>query len=577
MSYIRLCSDRHVARKVENRVHDGNSMDECDLLAVADRVGLGQVDLHPGAGNRRRREGGRCRGGQLGGGDRRRHTAAEDVGEEVGSRLAVKVDETVDREPDRGRGVVDARVLDRARGIAGGCEPNTQLLEIARLAAREGEGEATIGARRERELYLLLRPTLGEGDRERTLRHIKAAGDKVPGILHRNLGEIDRAAGEGRRDRVGTGDGADDLREVLEINLKLHGRREHVRREGESAARQRRGAVGEAEVDVARTLDRVGPVSRGGHRLAAQEENLLLLARVLAQGQGLDKVLRTGNVIELGGTIAVTDTADQVVAPAKRDRQADTAATAGLGELECHQHFGKSLIGIKSHSRRAVGGQGLQALEETVVGHRGMTLFHGVLLPRVEGIDAFPWTDRSLHVKRDLSLHLLYFCPRFLFCLQTNKVAAPGHSHPGLAMYDFWKFVLKPDDPNACWIWQGYRNKSGYGKFNVDVGVNSYAHRYCWTITNGDIPEDKHVLHKCNHGHLGCVRLDHLYLGTVKDNARDRTIAGTNNTQKLSVADLPDIRARLAAGELGASIARDYGVSPTAISRIKLNKSFANL
>jgi hypothetical protein len=93
----------------------------------------------------------------------------------------------------------------------------------------------------------------------------------------------------------------------------------------------------------------------------------------------------------------------------------------------------------------------------------------------------------------------------------------------------------------------------------------------------GDIPADLLVLHKCNNGAGGCVNPDHLYVGTYDDNARDRVRAGNNATQKLTTQDVIAIKARLATGESGASIARDYGVSRTAISRINTDKTFANL
>jgi len=139
--------------------------------------------------------------------------------------------------------------------------------------------------------------------------------------------------------------------------------------------------------------------------------------------------------------------------------------------------------------------------------------------------------------------------------------------------------VLKPEDPAGCWLWTACRKADGYGRIGVGAPSRDtiQAHRAAWICYRGDIPTDLLVLHKCNNGARGCVNPDHLYVGTYDDNARDRVRAGNNGRQKLTVADVIVIKARLAAGELGKDIAVDYGVSPTAISHINTEKTFANL
>lgn len=89
------------------------------------------------------------------------------------------------------------------------------------------------------------------------------------------------------------------------------------------------------------------------------------------------------------------------------------------------------------------------------------------------------------------------------------------------------------------------------------------------------------MLHHCDN--TLCVRPDHLFLGTHQDNNDDMLHKGRNNYQrigeentnaKLSRADVLSIRERLNGGEAAAAIARSYPVTPAAVSRIKLRKSW---
>jgi len=79
----------------------------------------------------------------------------------------------------------------------------------------------------------------------------------------------------------------------------------------------------------------------------------------------------------------------------------------------------------------------------------------------------------------------------------------------------FWRFVDKSGD---CWLWTRSCNKRGYGQFKAPDKIK-LAHRVSWEISNGPIPEGHGVLHHCDNP--PCVRPDHLFLGTDKDNVRD--------------------------------------------------------
>ena len=71
----------------------------------------------------------------------------------------------------------------------------------------------------------------------------------------------------------------------------------------------------------------------------------------------------------------------------------------------------------------------------------------------------------------------------------------------------------------ACWLWQGTRDRRGYGYFWLN-GRKAGAHRVAWTLWRGDIPEGLVVDHLC--AHPPCTNPAHLQLLTAAENARQR-------------------------------------------------------
>lgn len=69
-----------------------------------------------------------------------------------------------------------------------------------------------------------------------------------------------------------------------------------------------------------------------------------------------------------------------------------------------------------------------------------------------------------------------------------------------------------------CQEWDGYRSAAGYGRVQVDH-KEWLAHRLVWTQANGPIPEGLVVRHRCDNP--PCVNLEHLELGTQKENGQD--------------------------------------------------------
>ena len=50
------------------------------------------------------------------------------------------------------------------------------------------------------------------------------------------------------------------------------------------------------------------------------------------------------------------------------------------------------------------------------------------------------------------------------------------------------RFWAKVDKGSDCWEWQGRKTPLGYGQFSVK-GKPQLAHRVCWELTFGAIPD----------------------------------------------------------------------------------------
>lgn len=136
---------------------------------------------------------------------------------------------------------------------------------------------------------------------------------------------------------------------------------------------------------------------------------------------------------------------------------------------------------------------------------------------------------------------------------------------------DFWGMVQRSD---GCWIyprlmWRGYGRAFYQGK-------TWRAHRLAYTLAIGPIPVGKIVCHRCDN--RACVRPDHLFIGSVRDNHHDCMGKGRNSrgaihgSAKLTMADVLAIQQ---SQERTEALAQYYGVDRTTIARARYGRSWS--
>ena len=97
----------------------------------------------------------------------------------------------------------------------------------------------------------------------------------------------------------------------------------------------------------------------------------------------------------------------------------------------------------------------------------------------------------------------------------------------------FWSHVQRGE---GCWLWQPPQGRRmDYGHVLIwrsDRQFSASAHRVAYELTHGAIPVGLHVCHHCDTP--PCVRPDHLFLGTPKDNSNDARRKGRLGKGRIS-------------------------------------------
>jgi len=137
----------------------------------------------------------------------------------------------------------------------------------------------------------------------------------------------------------------------------------------------------------------------------------------------------------------------------------------------------------------------------------------------------------------------------------------------------FWEKVRKGEG-DECWVWTA-STVNGYGRLRVD-GEAKTAHRVSWELNRGPIPDELHVLHKCDN--KPCINPTHLFLGTNADNVRDCFQKDRSGRAKLKVEDVLRMRKLYSVEKITqGALVKLFGVAQQTVSSILNRTIWAHL
>lgn len=147
-----------------------------------------------------------------------------------------------------------------------------------------------------------------------------------------------------------------------------------------------------------------------------------------------------------------------------------------------------------------------------------------------------------------------------------------------------WARTDKTSSVHGCWLVAGVPgNPAGHVQIKRKAeGLPSiYAHRLSWQLLCGPVPDGLKVLHNCPGGdNPRCVNPAHLFLGTQHDNIHDAIHKGRRNAfgrQRLTVADVYQIRALAKLGHTHKSIGLRFGIRRHSVTGVVNRRSWAYL
>jgi len=150
---------------------------------------------------------------------------------------------------------------------------------------------------------------------------------------------------------------------------------------------------------------------------------------------------------------------------------------------------------------------------------------------------------------------------------------------PGTVAFNFFDSFTKEND---CWVWNRGTNGDGYGYlYDTKNKKHFRSHVFIYQLINGPYDSNLVICHTCDN--RKCVNPDHLFLGTKAENNADRAKKGRNRDQngtknnQNKLTDQQVIEIFKMRGKFQKDIAKQYGITQTMVSSIKLGKAWKHL
>lgn len=128
----------------------------------------------------------------------------------------------------------------------------------------------------------------------------------------------------------------------------------------------------------------------------------------------------------------------------------------------------------------------------------------------------------------------------------------------------FWR-KIHPSGSSECWGIAVRKNRHNQPQIGF-AGKMVIASRVMFSLTKGPIPQGLQVLHTCDNP--ACVNPTHLWAGTQSDNIRDCAKKNRHSNQKLSTAQIHDIKTLGKSGVLFNELSHRFGITPQYASRV---------
>ena len=172
-----------------------------------------------------------------------------------------------------------------------------------------------------------------------------------------------------------------------------------------------------------------------------------------------------------------------------------------------------------------------------------------------------------------------------------GRLYVHGHNRRRPAVDRFWAKVDKSPGfgPSGdCWRWTGAISRAGYGVMNRG-GRTALTHRLSFELAHGSIPAGASICHRCDNP--PCCNPDHLFAGAPVENSADMVAKGRqlapgptrpalgerHGQARLTASDVPVIRAAFARKDDLAALARQLGVSRSAVEDVAKGRTWRHI